>query len=104
MKITKTNRGFDLAEFTDRNGAACTLQKSSIATEDCIWLGVEDADPKIMAVDAPAAGVETNESTGWVPYPIPDAVFLTTRMHLNRRQVKALLPMLQKFAESGDIR
>lgn len=39
MHIKKTSRGFDLIEFVDHYGAACSLQKSSLATEDCIWLG-----------------------------------------------------------------
>jgi hypothetical protein len=39
MKKSVTNRGFALVEFTDRNGQACTLQKSSLADEDCVWLG-----------------------------------------------------------------
>lgn len=39
MHIKKTQRGFDLIEFVDHYGAACSLQKSSLATEDCIWLG-----------------------------------------------------------------
>ncbi len=41
MKAEKTNRGFDIIRFTDRNGDKCSIQKSSIATEDCIWLGSE---------------------------------------------------------------
>lgn len=39
MHIKKTSRGFDLIEFVDHYGAECSLQKSSLATEDCIWLG-----------------------------------------------------------------
>ncbi len=41
MKFKKTKRGFDIAEFTDSYGQSCSIQKSSIDTEDCIWLGVE---------------------------------------------------------------
>ena len=44
MIATKTARGFALYEFTDRYGKACSLQRSSIATEDCIWLGVDEGD------------------------------------------------------------
>lgn len=42
MKIDHTERGFAIVEFTDRYKFSCSLQKSSLATEDCIWLGVED--------------------------------------------------------------
>lgn len=42
LTMTFTERGFAVAEFIDRYGFACSIQKSSIATEDCIWLGVND--------------------------------------------------------------
>jgi len=78
-----TYRGFSLGEFVDMYGARCSIQKSSLATEDAIWLGVDDADPKILASKAKEHGVDTNYTTGWVDYPIPDDVLLTTRMHLS---------------------
>ncbi|MNH47331.1 hypothetical protein D3C79_1105140 [compost metagenome] len=57
-----------------------------------------------MASHAAAFGVKTKETVGWVPYPIPDQVLLTTRMHLSREQVAALLPILQRFATTGEVR
>lgn len=42
MKVGETARGFSRIEFADYNGEMCSLQKSSLATEDCIWLGVEE--------------------------------------------------------------
>ena len=98
MKKLKTVRGFDIYKFPDLYGAMCSLQKSSLATDDAIWLGVDDADPKILASQTPKGG------TGWVKYRIPDNVLLTTRMYLNRKQVAALLPVLQKFVDTGDIK
>lgn len=98
-----TNRGFDLVKFVDLYGAKCSLQKSSLALVDAIWLGIDDAAPKIMASQARTHGVETRETTGWVPYPIPDAVLLTTRMHLTRDQVAVLLPILQHFVDTGEL-
>ncbi len=42
IKLAPANdRGFLRGEFKDRNDAVCSIQKSSIATEDCIWLGCE---------------------------------------------------------------
>ena len=41
MKKIKTERGFDFIYFIDEYCESCSLQKSSIATEDCIWLGVD---------------------------------------------------------------
>jgi len=97
MKRKKTQRGFAYYEFTDAYGAKCSLQKSSSAMVDRIWFGVDDADPKIMASKTPEGG------NGWVPYTIPEDVMLTTRMHLDQKQVKKLLPILQRFVETGEI-
>lgn len=79
-----TARGFGIIHFDDSYMTACSLQISS-NVEPHVWLGVTDANPVILASQAAAHGVETNESTGWVPYPIPDAVVLHTRMHLDRK-------------------
>lgn len=103
MKKTKTERGFDLIEFKDSYEVECSIQKSSIATEDAIWLGVNDADPKILHGEAARLGIKHNETSGWVDYPIPDGVSMRTRMHLNIDQVKKLIPILQKFVKTGDI-
>lgn len=103
MDIKKTNRGFDVAAFRDRYDAPCSLQKSSLASEDAIWLGVDDANPQLLASEARMIGVETDETTGWVPYPVPEQVQFTTRMHLTREQVAALLPTLERFVETGKI-
>lgn len=70
---------------------------------DAIWLGVDDAQPKVMAIQAASVGVQTEQRTGWVDYPIPEAVQLHTRMHLTRAQVKKLLPVLQAFVDTGNI-
>lgn len=103
MEVNKTCRGFGIVEFEDRYGSKCSLQKSSLATEDAIWFGCDDANPIIMASQAKQHGVETEETCGWVEFPIPKEVSLTTRMHLTQEQVIELLPILQKFAETGEI-
>lgn len=97
IKRGYTNRGFGSITFKDRYGAECSIQKSSLATEDAIWFGVNDADPKIMASQTKEGG------TGWVTFNIPKEVLLTTRMHLTQEQVKELLPILQVFAETGEL-
>lgn len=103
MELTKTERGFAIGEFTDRYGAKCSLQKSSLATEDAIWFGVNDADPQIMASDAKRLGIPTDANNGWVKFEIPKEVLLSTRMHLTQEMVQQLLPTLQKFAETGEL-
>lgn len=103
MQQSKTERGFDFYEFNDRYGAKCSLQKSSLATEDAIWFGVNDADPKIMCSDGLRLGLTSEVKNGWMEYEIPKEVEMTTRMHLTRKQVKELIPILQKFAKTGNI-
>lgn len=108
MKVnrTKTNRGFQIIEFKDRYGVKCQLQQSSLADfeppgSSAVWLGVADAKPQIMASDAIKLGLKTKETTGWVPFPIPDDVLLTTRMHLDLEQAKWLVKELQHWIENG---
>ncbi|BCP56261.1 hypothetical protein K32_48780 [Kaistia sp. 32K] len=103
MEIKYTERGFARCAFLDRYSVPCSLQESSLAEEAAIWLGVDDANPMIMASDAAAHGVNTTETTGWVPYPVPPAVLMTTRMHLTQAQVAELLPALQHFVDTGEL-
>jgi len=56
-----------------------------------------------MAKDAEKLGIETDETVGWIDYPLPPEVSIKTRMHLTQEQVRELLPVLQKFAETGKI-
>lgn len=105
-KQKKTGRGFPVVEFRDYYDTPCSLQCSSLALyqepgTSAIWLGPDDAQPKVMASQAATFGVETTETTGWVPYPIPNEVSLTTRMHLDRKQVKALIGHLQTWLDTG---
>ncbi len=103
-----TERGFRIDKFVDRYGVPCSLQKSSLATEDAIWLGVDDPNPQIMASDAVKMGRKdlfnpNDPIEGWVAFPLPDEVQLSTRMHLTQAQVKALLPALQHFVKTGQL-
>lgn len=92
MKKDKTTRGFAIIEFKDRNGEDCSIQKSSVATEDCIWIGNNEANPKVLI-----------HGKGWQPVEIPSDVSLNTRMHLSQDQVKELLPILQHFVKTGNV-
>ena len=89
LKFHKTNRGFAIASFNDRNGVKCSLQASSIATESCIWFGCDDAEPQVLA------------NGGWRPVEMPAGYVANTRMHLTQDQVKELLPALKHFAKTG---
>lgn len=103
--VAHTARGFEIVKFADRYGVACSLQASSMAEYEkpgtsAVWLGPDDAAPKVMASQARSLGVDTTECTGWVPYPIPPEVSLTTRMHLDREQVAALILHLQSWLDN----
>jgi len=105
-KLDRTSRGFELIEFKDYYDVSCSLQMSSLAIYEkpgisAIWLGCDDAQPKVLAVKAASVGVTTKETCGWVPFPIPEDVSLSTRMHLDRKQVEALIGHLQSWLERG---
>jgi hypothetical protein len=98
MEIRTTQRGFAIADFTDAYGVECSIQKSSLADKDAIWLGANKLDIK-----------EWSKETGWVKHPEFDEGTLehhyvgNARMHLTREQVAELLPILQRFVETGEI-
>lgn len=106
INLKKTSRGFHMGEFTDLYGSSCSIQKSSLATDDAIWLGVNDANPQILVSDAKKLGLDIPSfiENGWIDYPIPSGVIMTTRMHLNREHVKELLPLLKKFVKTGELK
>ena len=86
MEMQVTDRGFQYITFTDRYGSKCILQKSSLATESAIWFG-----PRKLVLKKR------------VEVPLEEGVIGNERMHLTQEQVKTLLPMLQRFAETGEL-
>lgn len=86
MELKRTSRGFLHADFTDLYGEACSIQDSSLATTDAIWLGVDHVNAKEMAS---VVGID--------PERIP------ARMHLSRELAAELLPLLQRFVDTGSI-
>lgn len=94
MELTKTKRGFEKGKFTDLYGEKCSIQKSSLATDDAIWLGIDD--PKLTVF-------ENDQMGKYLEVDMPKNFSVNSRMHLNREQVQELLPILQKFVETGDL-
>lgn len=91
--INHTSRGFEIVDFKDRNGVSCSLQASSLAEYEkpgtsAVWLGCDDADPKILL---PGKGWTKVE---WLPGTIAN-----TRMHLSRELVAALITHLQAWLD-----
>ncbi|MDJ0702823.1 MAG: hypothetical protein QNJ46_06035 [Leptolyngbyaceae cyanobacterium MO_188.B28] len=103
MDYGQTPRGFEVIEFEDEYGHACSLQKSSAADTDCIWLGINFPELRVMARDANNLGINTEITNGWVDYPIPQQVMVWSRMYLTQEQVKELLPYLMRFADTGQL-
>lgn len=108
--VEETERGFEIINFDDRYGVACSLQQSSLAGDEnelpghtAIWLGPTDANPQIMKSKAKKLGVALppGEVSGWMPYPVPEEVSMTTRMHLDRELVVQLVYRLQTWLETG---
>lgn len=95
-----TQRGFRIDRFEDANGEQCSLQRSSAAGEEgMIWLGCSEIGLKRFVPhegwqDVP---LEQNMHAGGVGH------VANNRMHLTQSHVRALLPALQHFAETGEL-
>lgn len=106
--VQESARGFEFIQFKDRNETVCSLQVSSIADHDkpgvsAVWLGPDDAAPKVLWREAASVGVKTAATEGWVPYPVPSEVLLTTRAHLSRENVAALINHLQSWLDNDTL-
>ena len=84
IKFENTQRGFSRAEFKDLYGAQCSIQKSSLADVDAIWLGCDSGSHYLGTKP-----VDEIEYT------------CAARMHLSRRQAWSLLLPLVWFALTG---
>ena len=84
--VTKEIRGqkFNSFLFKDYNDQECSLTKSKLETENVIWFGVDE--PRVL----------TSKGIGK-----ENIIEIESRMLLTREQVKALLPILQKFVDIG---
>lgn len=121
MKLMEkvTPRGFKRYGFNDKHGHECSIQMSSFAG---VFEEVEpdDNDPRIIIgidrpeikVFAPGAGWITMEYPSFKsndqsdcddPIPTGCTTFIDGRMELSQTQIKEILPILQKFAETGEI-
>jgi hypothetical protein len=95
MEKTYTQRGFGRYDFVDDYGAECSLQLSSSGIR--VWLGCND-----IGLRAGYPWREVSEEELKTALKVEELVS-NNRMHLSVEQVKVLLPMLQKFVETGDI-
>lgn len=111
-KIKKefTNRGFKRGNFTDALGEECSIQESSTATEERIWLGIDE--PKLTAMSINVPGLPpikwvpdegSTKTTGWSTAVLPKDAHIFGRMELNRKMCRKLGRILTRFAETGKL-
>ena len=99
MDVTPTNRGFQRGEFLDGNGESCSIQESSIvACEGYIWLGCNDIGLKRFEPGKGWSDVDLQQNDRHGITHIAN-----TRMHLSQSMVRDLLPLLQHFADTGEL-
>jgi hypothetical protein len=84
-RVEKTSRKFEIITFKDRYGTPCSLQQSSLADTEppgssAVWLGV---DRQVVRHDGMFD--EANQ----------------TRMHIDLKQAKALVAVLEQWIASG---
>lgn len=102
--MEKTQRGFNINKFKDNYGSECSIQESSSAMDNLIWFGVNNANPQIMVYDAQRLGLDTSGAqNGWMDYPVPKEVSMSTRMHLDQKTLHKLMPSLESFVDTGDL-
>lgn len=89
MTNDTTTRGFKLCTLTDNYGNEFTLQKSSIATDDMLWVGIPHPD---VAVGPP-----------WRKFDLPENAIIHSRAHITREQARGIAMALLVFAETGDL-
>lgn len=109
-RIQKTHRGFKYINFLDYYGFPCSIQESSGALiedtnlppgQSALWIGCDEPNPRILASKASKYGISSNETMGWIEYPLPDDVLLNTKMHLDRKQIESLVFHFQNWLKKG---
>ena len=97
MKRDKTHKGFDILYFEDSTNVKCTIQESSASREEkMIWLGADDIGLKHFIAGEGWHDVKLTET-------VKEHYVANNRMLLAQSKVKELLPVLEKFAETGEI-
>ena len=76
IKLEKTDIGFKRGEFTDLYGSRCSIQESSLATINALWLGVDIGSP------------DYSDRKG-------------AHMHIDQDMAAALIPLLKRFVKTG---
>ena len=86
-----TQRGFPRIDFPDHYQEQCSLQLSSLADTPAIWFGLNESK------------IQIQKDGIWQDVSAPEGAVVNSRMHLSHQHVKALLPYLLTFVETGDL-
>ena len=93
VEKTYTHRGFAVFGFTDGNGEKASVQQSSAAEAPHVWLGVDELKLRRFV-----------PGQSWSDCPLPEGdIQGNERLHLTRENVQDLIPILQRFVDTGDI-
>ena len=107
LELVYANLSSPRFSFIDRYDEKCSIQKSNLATEDAIWLGIDETKPIVMAREHPELDPrpisDPERGTGWLDVPIPEDASCCGRMHLTLDMVRMLLPYLHHFVETGEL-
>lgn len=94
MKRTKTKRGFTIIKFKDDAGIDCSIQESSTTG---IWIGAYELG---LNVGYPWRKISDDE----IRSKFNASEFVANnRIRLTEKQLKKLIPVLQKFIEKGEL-
>lgn len=95
LRNSPNDRGLYGHRFLDRYDVECSIQNSSLATTSAIWFGVTDSTPFYhIDIGGHKAGDKVT---------LPPGTMSHSRMHLTQAQVKSLIPILQEFADTGEL-
>ena len=101
MNKHTTTRGFAYYEFKDSGGNKCTLQKSS-AIENKIWLGCSDIGLQGFIPCGDPSWIDITEKEIKEKFQV-NSLVSNVRMHLSQETAKELIPILQRFVDTGEI-
>lgn len=98
MKETITKREFDIISFKDSDNTKCSIQKDYKSKGNCIFLGSDEV--KIYGITDRRFKISEEEIRK--KFELND-IETNSRIKLNRYQVRELIPILQKFVDSGSL-
>ncbi|WP_262027590.1 WYL domain-containing protein [Microvirga sp. Mcv34] len=111
IQLTKTGRGFVIGEFSDLYNQPASIQESSLADEDCIWLGSEAGRMHLTRgmvselLPLLAHFVENGDLRlpETEPAPVPEigrAVWIDYTNYRKERGIRTIVPLRLEYRES----